>query len=61
MLAALRGKGTLDRSSILGLYRAFMGVGDAPKTLRRDTFIDSAQRVKKLVGELPLYYTEWNM
>ena len=61
LLAALRQRATLDHGKILDLFRAFMGVADAPKTLQPDAFAESANNVKALAGALPVFYTEWNM
>ncbi|MBQ6268042.1 MAG: hypothetical protein IJK64_09785 [Clostridia bacterium] len=60
-LAALRHRATLDHGNILDLFRAFMGVENAPQTLRADALQESAKNVKALAGDLPVFYTEWNM
>ena len=61
ILAALKKRATLSHDNILDLYRAFMGVADAPKTLAKNALTESAKNVKALAGELPVFYTEWNM
>ena len=61
ILAALKRRRSLDRENILDLYRAFMGVADAPETLRRSALTESAKNVKAIAGPLPVFYTEWNM
>lgn len=52
---------TISKDNILDLYRSFMGVADAPKSLGREALTESAKNVKALAGEKPVYYTEWNM
>lgn len=61
IFAGLKNRKTLSHGNILELYRSFMGVNDAPKTLHQSALIESSKNIKALVGDLPLYYTEWNM
>ena len=61
ILAALKKRAELDHSNTLDLFRAFMGVADAPKTLNKNALTESAKNVKVLAGNLPVFYTEWNM
>lgn len=49
-----------DRS-LLEIYRNFMASDKAPRTLKRNTFIRSAENVREITRGLPLFYTEWNM
>ena len=59
--AALKKRASLNHNNIIDLYRAFMGVADAPKTLNKNALTDSAKNVKAVAGKLPVFYTEWNM
>lgn len=61
ILAALKQSKTLNHDNIIDLYRSFMGVSDAPKTLKKDSLTESAKNVKAVAGDLPVFYTEWNM
>jgi xylan 1,4-beta-xylosidase len=61
LLAAQKQKAALNHGNIIDLFRAFMGVKDAPKTLGKDAFCESAKNVKALAKGLPVFYTEWNM
>ncbi len=61
ILAALKKRAQLDHGNILDLYRAFMGVAQAHKTLAANALTESAKNVKVLAGGLPVFYTEWNM
>ncbi len=61
LFAALKKRKELAHDNILDLYRDFMGIKNAAKGLKREAFTGSAANIRKLAGELPLYYTEWNM
>ncbi len=61
LFAGLKGKNTIRHDNVLDLFRSFMGVADAPKTLNKDVLVESSKNVKRLIGNLPLFYTEWNM
>ena len=61
IFAALKKRTELSHGNILDLYRAFMGVAQAHKTLAANALTESAKNVKALAGALPVFYTEWNM
>ena len=61
LFAALRQRGTLPRDSALAAYRAVMGSEHANEGLRRDTFAQNAELVRREAQGLPVYYTEWNL
>ncbi len=61
IFAGLTKKKEPDKNSILPLFREFLGTNDAHKTLHRDGFICNSKNVKENAGDLPVYYTEWNM
>ncbi len=61
IFAALTKKKQLPKNSILPLYREFLGTQKANETLHRDGFINSAKNVRSTAGNLPVFYTEWNM
>lgn len=59
--AGFKKRKELSHDNILDLYRAFIGTKDAVKGLQKDAFTESAEHIRALIGDLPLYYTEWNM
>lgn len=61
LFAALTERKKLDRGSILGLYRTLTGVYGVTENLNKDALTKSAENIKKIVGDLPLLYTEWNL
>ncbi|MGN1419909.1 MAG: glycosyl hydrolase [Eubacterium sp.] len=61
IFAGIKKKNALNHDNILDFFREFMGVNDAPKTLNKNALVESSKNVKAIVGDLPLYYTEWNM
>lgn len=61
LLAGLKNRKSLPKDNVIELFRSFMGVLDASKTLNKKALTESAKNVKALVKDLPLYYTEWNM
>ncbi len=47
--------------TILGAFRALMKTDDVYKNLKKDNFIISSENAKKISGDIPLFYTEWNL
>lgn len=60
-LAGLKYRRTLNHGNILDLFRKFNGVGGVTAAFKENALTESAENVKKLVGDLPLFYTEWNL
>ncbi|MGN1328661.1 MAG: glycosyl hydrolase [Eubacterium sp.] len=61
ILTGLKNSKSLNHNSILELFQSFMDVENAPNTLNNNALCQSARNIKKDVGDLPIYYTEWNM
>jgi len=61
IFAGFKERKTLDKNAILDFYRSVTGVYGAEKSFHKNALTESAKNVKKLVGNLPLYYTEWNL
>ncbi len=50
----------VESGSILkGLKKVFIDKNEI-NDIRNDTLIENSKQIKKLIGDIPLYYTEWN-
>ncbi|MGN0542646.1 MAG: glycosyl hydrolase [Acutalibacteraceae bacterium] len=61
MFAGLKERNSLNHNNILDLFRSFNGVNGVSQAFKKNALTESAKNIKKLVGNLPLFYTEWNL
>lgn len=61
LMAGFKKRKQLPHDAILPAFRQIMDAENVTKNLRRSALINCSKRVKEEAGDLPVYYTEWNM
>lgn len=61
IFAALKERHALSHDNIIDVYRSFMRTRNLIPTLNPDSFIKSSEFVSSASGDLPVFYTEWNL
>lgn len=61
LFAGFKERKILAKDAILDFYRSVTCARDVEKSFRKNALTESAANVKKIVRDLPLYYTEWNL
>lgn len=60
-MAGIKMKNQLPHDALLPLFREVMGANKVESGLNRNALIKCAEKVRGDAGDLPVYYTEWNM
>ncbi len=55
------GKNTPDKTSVLPVFRKLMCTDRVYSSFKKDNLIKSSLSAKRQTGNLPLFYTEWNL
>lgn len=58
---AAMGKSRPETNSVLGVFRKLMATDKVYSSFKKDNLIKSSLNAKKQAGDLPLFYTEWNL